>query len=616
MNTIVQHKLENLPLSPGVYLFKNDKNKIVYVGKAKVLRNRVKSYFTGGADGRAQYEALVESIADFEVIVTDSEIEALILEANMIQRCRPRFNVSFRDDKFFPFLKVSKELFSRVFLTRKVIKDGSEYYGPYTEVKHVKRLIKTFKAAFQIRNCSLDITEKNIAARKFRLCLDYHIGLCGGPCEGLVDAEEYRQNVRKLINMVKGNVVGVTKEIKEEMDKAANELRFEEAVVFRDRLKVVEEFAARQTIIFPDKIDRDVLGFAQEDDDCCIALLKVRQGRLSGREHFFLKGTAEMQGIPEIINAFIKQYYLNADFVPREFYLPAEPEDIELLKTWLRGKRNGAVGLIIPQKGSKAKLMRLAATNAELLLSEKRREIESRDRIQKYSVKALQECLNLDNPPRVIEAFDVSNISGAFPVASMVVFKDGQPLKSQYRKYNIKTVAGIDDFAMMKEAINRRYSRILQEEKELPDLILVDGGKGQLSAAFKSLRELNITDIPIIGLAKRLEEIYVPFDSMPYNLPKTSSALKLLQRIRDEAHRFAVTHHRKVRQKAGYRSILDDIPGVGETRKKLLFRHFGSINKIASASIEELIAVKGIDRRTAEAVKKYFDNHQDYKGGR
>ena len=609
MNSYLQHKLQNLPASPGVYLYKNDKGKVIYVGKAKILRNRVKSYFTGGPDGRAQYEALVESINDLEVIITETEVEALILEANLIKRCRPRFNVFFRDDKFFPFLKVTKESYPRVFLTRKVIKDGGEYHGPFTEVKQVRRLIKTFKGAFQIRNCNLDITPESIAKKKHKICLDYHIGLCGGPCEGMVDAEDYRHNVRRLLSLVKGNVSAVVKELKSDMERASEELRFEEAAVFRDRLKVVEEFAARQTIIFPDDIDRDVFGLAREDDDGCVALIKVREGRVQGREHFFLKGVIS-KNIDEIISSFVQQYYYSSDFIPRQLFLPVEPEDMKLLIVWLRDKRNAAFEICLPKRGNKAKLLRLAALNAELLLGEKRRETESRDRIP-HSVKALQDNLDLPNTPRTIEAFDISNISGTYPVASMVFFLDGKPVKSQYRYFNIKTVEGINDFAMMAEAVKRRYSRLLKEEKELPDLILVDGGKGQLSAAFKSLRELEITDLPIIGLAKRLEEVYIPFDSMPYNLPKTSSALRLLQRIRDEAHRFAIAHHRARREKSSFKSILDNIPGIGEIRKKLLLKRFGSIKRIASASIEELSSVKGIDKRTVKAVKDYFLNYAE-----
>ncbi|NQS96822.1 MAG: excinuclease ABC subunit C [candidate division Zixibacteria bacterium] len=608
MNPGIQHKLQNLPLLPGVYLYKNDKGKVIYVGKARILRNRVKSYFTGGPDGRAQYEALVESIDDLEVIITETEVEALILEANLIKRYRPKFNVFFRDDKFFPFLKVTKEPYPRAFLTRKVLKDGSEYHGPFTEVGQVRRLIKIFKGAFQIRNCNLDITPDS--STKHKVCLDYHIGLCGGPCEGLVNAEDYRHNVRRLLSLVKGNVSVVVKELKGDMNRASVELRFEEAAVYRDRLKVVEEFAARQTIIFPDNVDRDVFGLAREDDDGCVALIKVREGRVQGREHFYLKGSS-IKTEDEIISSFIKQYYYSSDFVPRELFLPVEPEDKELLIVWLRDKRNGAVEMCTPKRGNKIKLLRLAAVNAELLLGEKRRETESRDRIP-HSLKALQESLDLPNAPRTIEAFDISNISGTFPVASMVFFRDGKPVKSQYRRFNIKTVEGVNDFAMMAEAVKRRYSRLLKEEKELPDLILVDGGKGQLSAAFASIRDLGITDLPIIGLAKRLEEVYTPFDSMPYNLPKTSSALRLLQRIRDEAHRFAIVHHRTRRERSGFKSTLDSIPGVGEMRKKILLKHFGSIKRIASASADELSSIDGIDKRTVQAIRTYFLNYAEH----
>ncbi|MBC8278843.1 MAG: excinuclease ABC subunit C [FCB group bacterium] len=606
MNEALKNKLDNLPNNPGVYLFKNDKGKIIYVGKAKILKNRVRSYFTGGTDGRAQYENLTQSICDLEVIITETEVEALILEANMIKRCRPRFNVFFRDDKFFPFLKITKELYPRAFLTRKVIKDGSVYYGPFTEVKQVKRLIKIFKSAFQIRNCNLDITEDSIDKKKHKICLDYHIELCGGPCEGLVRSDKYGCNIKRLINLVRGDVSKVIKELRAEMNSVADELKYEYAAKLRDRLKIVEEFASRQTIIFPDKIDRDVFGLAVEDNDGCIALMKVRSGRVQGREHFYLKGSAEKPR-SEIISAMLKQYYSGSDYVPREIYLPAAPDDDEVLLTWLKNKRRAAIDLLLPRRGKKLKLLRLAIANAELLLGEKRRETENRDRVP-HSIKSLREALNLQTLPRVIEAFDISNLQGKQTSASMVVFKDGKPLKSQYRKFNIRTVEGIDDFASMAEVVKRRYKRVLDEDGEMPDLILIDGGKGQLSSALKSLRDLDITDQPIIGLAKKLEEIFTPFDPEPVNLKKTSSALKLLQQVRDEAHRVAVTHHRKRRTRYNFASTLDNIPGVGEKRKETLLQTFGSVKNIAVKTADDLAGVPGIDKRTAENIVKFFQN--------
>ena len=606
MNDSLRNKLDNLPNNPGVYLFKSDRGKIIYAGKAKILKNRVRSYFTGGSDGRVQYENLTRSICDLEVIITETEVEALILEANIIKRCRPRFNVFLRDEKFFPFLKITKELYPRAFLTRKVIKDGSAYYGPFTEVKQVKRLIKTFKSAFQIRNCNLDITEDSIEKKKHKICLDYHIELCGGPCEGLVRSEKYSQNVKRLLNLVRGDVSKVIKELRTEMSSAADELRYEYAAKLRDRLRIVEEFASRQTIIFPDKIDRDVFGIAVEDNDGCIALMKVRSGRVQGREHFYLKGSAD-KSRSEIINAMLKQYYSGSDFVPREIYLPAAPDDMEILIIWLKNKRPGAVDFHLPQRGKKLKLLRLAIANAELLLGEKRREIENRDRVP-HSLRSLQEALQLQNLPRVIEAFDISNLQGKQTSASLVVFKDGKPLKSQYRKFNIKTVQGIDDFASMAEVVKRRYKRILDEDGEMPDLILIDGGKGQLSSALKSLRDLDITDQPVIGLAKKLEEIFTPYDPEPVNLKKTSSALKLLQQVRDEAHRVAITHHRKRRSKYDFASTLDNIPGVGEKRKEILLQTFGSVKNIAEKTGDDLSGIPGIDKQTAENIVKFFQN--------
>ena len=585
-------------------MYKNDKGKVIYVGKAKVLRHRVKSYFTGSPDGRAQYEALVGSINDLDIIVTRSELEALILESTLINRYHPRFNISVRDDRFFPFLRVTKEKYPRVFLTRNPVKDGSTYYGPYSEVKQVKYLLKTFKAAFRIRSCNLEISNKSIKQGKHKVCLDYHIKLCNGPCEGLEEEDSYRANVQSLISLIKGNTSAVARRIERDMRSAAEDQRFEEAAILRDQLKAIEEFSARQAIIFPDDIDRDVFGLAHLDDDGCVAVMRVRQGKMMGREHFFLKNVANKPS-GEIISAFVQHFYWKTDFVPRQLYLPVEPDDIELLKEWLWEKAGRAVDILIPQKGVKTQPLKLAAANAELLLGEKLREIEARDRIP-HSLKALEQHLNLSQTPRTIECFDISNTCGEQPTGSLVVFKDGKPAKSEYRRFRIKEVEGINDFAMLAETVKRRYSRLLRENKELPDLIIVDGGKGQLSSAIKSLRELNILDQPVIGLAKRLEEIFQQGDSEPITLPKTSSALKLLQKIRDEAHRFAITHHRNLRGKRSIASALDNIPGVGDMRKRLLLKHFSSIKKIAAASEDELASVKGLDCRTAAAVYEYF----------
>lgn len=604
LNDNLQYKLDNLPQNPGVYLYRNTKGKVIYVGKAKVLRNRVRSYFTGIPDGRAQFEMLVENIDDVEVIITDTEVEALILEATLIKKFHPRFNIFLRDDKFFPFLKVTKELFPRAYLTRKVVKDGSAYHGPFTEVKQVKYLIKTFKGAFKIRNCNLDITEHSIEQKKHKICLDYHIKICGGPCEGRLEAGEYNANVKKLVALVKGDVGKVISDLKREMSIASESLRFEYAAQLRDQLRVAEEFAARQTIIFGDNIDRDVFGLTVEDDDGCAAVFKVRSGRVQGREQFFLKGVKE-QSTGEIMSAVLEQYYFSAENVPREIFLQFKPAEEDLITEWLKGKRGGVTELIVPQRGKKLKLLNLAKSNAELLLGEKIREKELKERIP-YSLVSLKETLKMSNLPRRIEAFDISHIQGSQTVGSLVVFKDGKPLKSDYRKFNIKSVKGVDDFASMAEVVRRRYKRAIDEKQDMPDLILIDGGKGQLSCAVKSLRELGIEGQPIIGLAKRLEEIYLPENSEPINIPKTSSALKLLQQVRDEAHRSAVTHHRQRRQKATIASILDNVPGVGERRKKFLLKKFGSIRNISSASLEELNEVAGIDKTTAESIFQYF----------
>lgn len=604
MTEELKYKLDSLPVSPGVYLFKNKNGKIIYIGKAKILRNRVRSYFTGGDDGRSQYPALVSSICDLEIIVTETELEAIFLEANLIKEHRPRFNIFFRDDKFFPYLKVTKEKYPRVFLTRKIIDDGSEYYGPFTELKQFRRLIKTFKETFQIRNCNYHITNETIVQEKHDLCLDYHIGLCAGVCRGFRDEDDYNDNVKKLLKLAKGQVSGVIHDLKKSMIDASENMRFEEAAVLRDRLKVVEDFASRQTIISSEAMDRDVFGFACEDDDGCVVVMRVREGKVLAREHFFLKN-ASKNPKSEILNAFLKQFYLTSSFVPRELFLPLVPDDEFAINEWLREKRRGPVNLVNPKRGTKAKLLRLAITNAELLLGENRRKRESREKIP-YSIKNLQECLNLPRLPRMIEAFDVSNISGTLSTASMVTFKNGNPLKSAYRRYNIKGVEGINDFAMIAEAVNRRYSRLLRDKEDLPDLVLIDGGKGQLSSAVTVLKDLGLKDLPVIGLAKKLEEVFQPGMSESIILAKTSSTLKLLQQIRDEAHRFAITHHRNRRSRKSLKSVLDDIAGIGPVKKAALLKSLGSTRNISKASLEKLSAVKGIDRKTAHIIVDFF----------
>ncbi len=602
MSSKLSDKLSSLPKSPGVYLFKDSAGKIIYIGKAKVLRNRVRSYFQKGEDGRYQYGRLVRAIADLEVIVTDSELEALLLESNLVKQNAPRYNVNLRDDKSFPYLKITKELYPRIFLTRKTPQDGSKYYGPYTDVKNLKELLRTFKAVVKIRNCNRAITPEEAQRKKYRPCLNYHIGRCAGACAGLISVEDYARNVRHFLDLIQGRDAEVMAYMRGEMQRASEEECFEEAAQWRDRLRRLETFAERQKVESPDPIDRDVIALALEDEDGCAAVFQIRSGRIVGRSHFYLNQVFEKPA-EEVLEAFIKEYYTRTESLPEEIFLPRELEEAELLCQWLSERKGQRVRLEVPKIGEKAKLVRLTAQNAALLLGELKLQKSKKEFIH-HALRSLQRDLGLPRPPRRIEAFDVSNIQGKEAVASLVCFQDAKPAKSQYRRFKIRTVAGADDFAMMAEAIGRHFSRRVREKQPLPDLILVDGGKGQLNRAAEVLRNLGLEKVPLAALAKRLEEVFLPGYPEPQNLPRNSSALKLLCQIRDEAHRFAITYHRKLHRKNSLLGELDGIPGVGSARRKILLRHFGSVKKLREATLQDLTIVPGISARLAGEIHR------------
>lgn len=601
-----KEKLDNIPRSPGVYLFKDKNKKVIYVGKARILRNRVRSYFQSGRIEDAKAERLKSKIQDLETIVTDSEIEALILEANLIKEYKPRYNVNLKDDKSFPYIRVTHEKFSRIFPTRKIVKDGSKYFGPYTDVGSMRSLLKTIKRIFPIRSCNLSLTEENIDAGKFKVCLNYHIKKCMGPCEGLIDEPEYGQIVKNIIDFIQGRDRIVVEELTQKMDKHAESLQFEMAARIRDQIQAIKEFQYRQKIITPDEIDRDLFVAYAEDNDACGVIFKVRQGRVVGRQHFYLDG-AEGETLDRILSHLLIRYYMQADFIPSEIYLPiALEEDGANMEKWLSERSNSKVQFVVPQRGEQAKLLKMALQNARLLLEElKLQKMKDKDYIP-HPVKSLQRDLRLSKPPLRIEAFDISNIHGTDATASLVTFVNGQPHKSDYRRFKIRIKSTPDDFAMMAEAIERRYSRQLKESQSLPDLILVDGGKGQLSAATEVLAKLNLQDQPIIALAKRLDEVFVPGASEAQNIPKTSSGLRLLQQIRDEAHRFAIEYHRKLRGKRSVYSELDEIEGIGDQRKKHLIQHFGSLKNLKTASLSDIQQVKGIPEKLAEKIWQHF----------
>jgi excinuclease ABC subunit C len=598
--TRLAEKLKSLPARPGVYLMKDGRDRILYVGKAKVLRNRVRSYFQK-LDARTQpkVSALVQRIRDFDYVVTASEVEALILEGNLIKQHKPRYNVLLKDDKTFPFIKVTDEPFPQVVVTRKILKDGARYFGPYTNGKAMRRTLELIRKVFPLRTC----TNAKLWPSLDRPCLDYYIHRCPGPCKGHIGREGYEEIVQQVCQFLSGKKKDLVHQLKERMAQASHNLQFELAARIRDQIAAIDGAVIRQHVMTYEEVDRDVIGYARDGTDVCMAVLQVREGKLLGKEHFFMTAPEETPEA-ETLSAFMTQYYMTAQLLPREILLPCEPDDADALTQWLGVQAGVKIALAVPQRGDKAALVRMAAQNAELQLSAHAlKKAETRERMSvPPAVQALQEDLKLPHPPRRIETFDISNIQGSDPVASMVCFTDGRPRKSEYRKFGIKEVVGPNDFAMLREVVGRRYRRLLDEEGPLPDLVLIDGGKGQLSSAKEVLDELGLVDLPVIGLAKRLEEVFLPDEPEPVLIPKTSPSLKLLMQARDEAHRFALTFHRERRGRRMVRSELDGIPGIGPKRKQTLLKVFGSVERLRDAGLDEIAAVEGIGRDAAEKV--------------
>ncbi len=529
VNRELSAKVRQLPLKPGVYIYKDKDGRIIYVGKAKALRNRVRSYFRANRPMDAKTKALVAKIADLDYIVVDSEAEALILEDTLIKKHKPRYNVLLKDDKTYPYVRVTNEPYPRLFVTRHIVRDGSKYYGPFTEVHNMKQIMHTLRAVFQLRSCDLYITSETIAAGKHKVCLDYHINKCEGPCEGYISREEYSENVANAVQVLLGKTRELEKKLELVMAGLAEEMKFEAAAKVRNRLMILKEYTSKQKIVSTDLVDRDVFGLARQDDTACAFVFKIRDGKMTGKRHFIIKN-ALGTGDDKIIQRTVETWYLEGDFVPREIYLPCEPDDTEYLMGWLSGLRGKGVSIFIPQIGDKKKLVEMASTNAEYALKEYLLAIEKREQAVPRAVLSLERDLGMKRPPRRIECFDNSHIQGSELVSSLVVFEDGRPKKSDYRKFKIQTVHQNDDFATMQEVVRRRYSRLIEEKQTLPDLVIIDGGKGQLSSAYAVLKDLGIEDkLVVIGLAKRLEEVFFPGESEPQMLPRTSSSLKLIQ---------------------------------------------------------------------------------------
>lgn len=604
----LKEKLEMLPTDPGVYLHKNNEGKVLYVGKAKNLRNRVRQYFQKSRPQIPRIERLISQISDIELLIADSEVEALILEANLIKKYSPRYNVSLKDDRSYPYIVVTNEPFPRVFVTRRIIKDGSKYFGPYTDVMSVRSALKTVHDIFKIRSCNYHIDEDVIARRKIRVCLDYHIKKCDGPCEGLISRQKYGEMIQGVEQLLKGRINDLVAALETKMLHRAEQLDFEGAAEFRDKISALRVYTEKQSVVDLEHNERDVVAYAIEKDDACGVIFKIRDGKVIGRQHFYMNNV-DGRGAGEILESLLERYYLEAEDVPGDILLADPVETKDALSRWLSEKSHQQVSIDIPSNDGQKKLIRFCQANARYLLEElKVQKLRYQEFIPK-SIAALQHDLRLPKNPRRIECFDISNIQGSDTVASMVVFVDGKPKKSDYRKFKIKTVEGPNDFASMQEVFERRYRRLLDEQGNFPDLIVVDGGKGQLSSAVDVLSRLNITGQPIIGLAKRLEEIFLPGESEPVQLPKTSPGLRLLQQLRDEAHRFAVTYHRQVRSRRTLQTELDLIKGIGKKRAKELLETFGSVQGVKFATREQRIEVIG--EKVAQKIAEYFSLDDD-----
>jgi excinuclease ABC subunit C len=598
--TTVQQKLATLPDRPGCYLFKDEAGKVQYVGKALSLRSRVRQYFQEGGGHTARIRLLVPRVRDIETIVTDSEMEALILESNLIKRHRPPYNVRLRDDKQYPYICLTmNEPFPRPLVVRRMKKDGNRYFGPYTNTRSMRQTLKLIQQLFQIRTCPRKIEEGD----QQRVCLDFHMNLCSGPCASLITRSAYRERVEEVCQFLEGRHERVMKQLHEEMESAAESMQFERAARIRDQIRAVERVVERQKIVSSDTTMQDVVALVTDDVQTCAQVFFLRQGRLVGQEHRFLEG-AHPEELPHAMAQFLQQFYADAAQVPREILLSHTPEEETLLVEWLSQRRGGKVDLLQPQRGEKRRLVEMAATNAGLAIQERKTRIASDQAKAEEAMLELQEQLELETMPYRIEAYDISNTQGTESVAAMVVFEGGQPKKSDYRKFKLRSVAGPDDFASMREVIRRRLERVLAgDEKfgERPDLLLIDGGKGQLNAVLEVEAELGI-ELPTIGLAKQFEEVFLPERSQPVRLARNSPALFLLQRIRDEAHRFGLTYHRKLRGKRATRSALDEIQGVGRKRRESLLKQFGSLEAMKRASLDELARVEGMTRPAAEQV--------------
>lgn len=610
----LQTKLENLPTNPGVYLMKNDQGEIIYVGKAVNLRNRVRSYFRELKPEQAKTKALVKHIADLEYILADNELEALVLECNLIKKYKPKYNISLKDDKTYPYLKITNEDYPQVLVTRKVLRDGARYFGPYPSVNELRNSLELIRKIFPFRSCRQKVFTND------RPCLNAHIQMCYAPCIGRISKEDYNAMIDQIALFFEGKQDGLVKRLRQEMEQAAENLQFEQAARLRDQLQGIEQIMTQQKAVLGSDGDEDVIAMARGINQCCVQIFFIRNGKIVGRENYFLRGTDDSSR-GEVITSFMKQFYLNCQFIPRNILLETELEEQDILEQWLTEKKESRVYLKVPKRGQAKELVELVGRNALEALTKQELEDSYQQQRTTGALEQLQQILGLPQLPQRMECYDISNTQGTESVASMVVFVDGKPKKDQYRRFKIKTVEGANDYASLREVLLRRFRRGLEEQADentegkfhiLPDMIMMDGGRGQVNIALQVLQELGL-DIPVCGMVKdnhhRTRGLY--YQNEEISIDTQSEPFLLITRMQDEAHRFAITYHRSLRGKRNLTSILDDIPGVGEKRKKNLLKHFGSFTKIREASVEQLAEADGISKAVAEEIYTYLRTHQD-----
>ncbi|HLE89463.1 MAG TPA: excinuclease ABC subunit UvrC [Candidatus Limnocylindria bacterium] len=633
--------LRQLPLAPGVYLMKGADGRVLYVGKADVLRHRVRSYFGAKGGLEARIVRMTAEVADIETIVTDTISEAYLLECNLIKEHRPRFNIRLRDDKSYPFVKITlAEDFPRIVRTRKLSRDGSRYFGPYASASSVDETLKLLRRIFPFRTCNLEIPEgKRVLERP---CLLYHIKRCQGPCIQAIEKAPYRATIDRVVDFLDGRQEGIADELRDEMGAHSAALRYEQAAIARDKLRAVERTIEQQKVAAYSRAEQDVVGMAREEGEACLQVFVIRNGKMIGREHFIVEGARDVTD-GEVLGSFLQQYYAATERPPREVVLPFAPSDADALAAFLADRRGTKVTLLVPERGDKRRMVALATQNATESLARERAEWLADAGKRDEALEALAAAVGLPRPPERIECYDMSNIGGTSAAGSMVVFVNGRPEPREYRRFRIRSGETPDDFRMMAEVIRRRFSRAARLRAEtgalslaavgadeateglsleadaearpgaareagwaLPDLVIVDGGKGQLSAALGALRELGLDDVPVVGLAKRFEELFLPGRAEPVILPRNSQGLYLVQRIRDEAHRFAITYHRALRSKRALASVFDDVEGIGPARKKALLKRFGSVRRVREATVEQLAQTPGIPRDLAERLKRHL----------